>query len=236
MRRRALRRTLAVIVLIVCGLLGLLAFLVTHEPSTYRRISAPTGPERRKLSGEFLSGISDMRDRTILDANWQETFTADQMNSYFEEDFLRAKPFKLPEGVHSPRVSIGPGHFQLAFRYGRGFWSSVITVDLNIWLVPREPNVVAVELLGLHAGSVPISLQAWLDQITENARQLNIGVTWYRHNGNPVALVKFEADKEQPTMMLHHLELQEGKILIAGQTSESSPLRAMLTTGDVLGR
>jgi len=237
MRRRALRRTLALVGIGFALTMGVLAFLLVRVPASYQRMVVPEGQDRRKLSGEFLSSVSDLQDsfQNRGDPTWQETFTADQMNSYFEEDFLRARPFKLPNGVHSPRVSIEPACFRIAFRYGRGFWSSVLTLDLNCWLVAREPNTVAVEVLGLYAGSFPISVQSWLEDIAESAREKNIDVTWYRHNGHPVALLKFEADKEHPSVVLQRLELQDGKLIVAGRSSDASPLRAMLPPIDAVG-
>src|SRR5260370_27284104 len=125
MRRRALRKSLACLGLIVAISAGLIGYLVMHVPATYARVELPTGPERRKLSGEFMTGVNEMMEtiRNNGDGRWQESFSADQMNSYFEEDFVRAMPFHLPQGVHSPRVRIGAGQFSLAFRYGQGFWS-----------------------------------------------------------------------------------------------------------------
>src|SRR5437868_2015932 len=161
MRRRALLRTLAGLALVGVALLALLVGLVLREPPAYHRVAVPEPPERHKLSGEFVSAVSVV-DSFIggKEDRWQETFTSDQMNSYFEEDFNKVRPFHLPKGVHSPRVQIRPKQFELAFRYGHGFWSSVITVDLNVWLVVKEPNVVAVEVLGVRAGSVPVSVQS----------------------------------------------------------------------------
>jgi hypothetical protein len=235
MRRRALYRTLAGLTLTLTVLATGAVYLILHEPASYRRMTVPDGPERRKLSGEFMTGLNDLQDsfNNAGNASWQETFSAEQMNSYFAEDFLRARPFKLPDGVDSPRVSIEPGHFRIAFRYGRGFWSSVVSIDLNCWLVGMEPNVVAVEVLGLHAGSVPLSVQTWLQEITEAARDWKVEVTWYRHEGHPVALLRFEADKDHPSVLLQRLELEDGKLIIAGRSSDPSGLRAMLTSMDV---
>jgi hypothetical protein len=238
MRRRALFRTLAGLTIALACFVGVAVYLVTHEPASYRRLTVPAGPERRKLAGEFVNGLTGLQAslQPPGEVTWQETFSAEQMNSYFEEDFLRAPLFKLPEGVHSPRVSIEPGHFRVAFRYGQGFWSSVVSVDLNCWLVAREPNVVAVEILGLYAGSVPLSVQTWLQEITDAARERKVEVTWYRHEGHPVALLRFEADKDHPSVLLQRLELQEGKLIVAGRSNDATALRAMLSPMDALGR
>ena len=238
MRRRALRRSLVCLAIVLAAAATTGSYSVLRVPRTYARLVIPTGPDRRKLSGEFMSGVNEMMEtiRTNGDGRWQETFSADQMNSYFEEDFLRATPFRLPERVHSPRVQIDPDHFTLAFRYGQGFWSTVVTIDTKMWLVAGERNVVAIEFQGLHAGEVPISLQSFLEQIAENARQLSIEVTWYRHGSNPVALLRFQADRENPTVVIQKLELQDGKLVIAGKSNEAAPLRTMLSMSDTRGR
>src|SRR5262249_46644440 len=149
--------------------------------------------ERRNLSGEFYSGVWQVMDSVHNhgEDQWGATFTADQINSYFEEDFPRAKPFQLPENIRSPRVAIEPDHLHLAFRYGHGLFSSVVTLDLNAWLVANEQNVVAIEVMGCRAGALPISTQSLLESVGEYARNWNIEVTWYRHNGHAVALARF---------------------------------------------
>lgn len=237
MRRRALLRTLLGLGMVLVASAGTMAYLLLREPSTYRNVTVPDGPERRELSGKFVSSVNSVKESMggPAEMRWYETFTADQINSYFEEDFLRLKPFQLPPGLHSPRVMINPNHFQLAFRLGHGFWSTVITVDLNLWLVVKETNVIAVEVLGVHAGDLPISVQSFLEDVAEKARNINAEVTWYRNEGHPVALIKFQADQDHPTFLLQRLELQDGRIVIAGKSNEAAPLRAMLTLRPPVG-
>lgn len=231
MRRQGLLRILLSLCFLALAILGLAVRMVRHEPQVFAGIALPPEPERRKLSGEFTSNVQRLVDSigTAVEDQWAETFTVDQMNSYFAEDFIRVRPLKLPEGIHSPRVLIEPGRIQLAFRYGHGFWSSVITIDMNAWLVAHEPNVMAVELLGVHAGAVPFSMQAMLERVAEGARRLNLDVTWYRHNGHPTALVRFQPDRPNPSVVLQRLELQQGQILIEGKSTERAPMKAILS-------
>ena len=231
MRRLTVMRTMAALVLLLGCIGGSLVYLVRREPASYREIQIPDEPQRRKLSGDFASGVQQLLDSIGNNAEdrWEKTFTAEQMNSYFVEDFVRVRPFKLPEGINSPRVCIEPGKLQLAFRYGRGFWNSVISVDMNIWLVANEANLVAVELSSLRAGALPISMQSIQEQIAEAARQWNVDVTWYRHEGNPVALVRFQPDRPNPTVLLQRLELQSGRVVIEGKSTDGAPLKSMLS-------
>jgi len=230
MRRRALLRLFFVLASLLSIVAAVLGKMVLHEPATYGAISVPTGQERRNLSGQFYSSVWHMMDsvRNPNEEQWGATFSADQINSYFEEDFIRARPFRLPEEIHSPRVQIEPNRLCLAFRYGQGFWSSVVTLELNAWLVANEPNAVAVEVLGFHAGSLPCSTQSLLERVADTARQWNVEVTWYRYRGHPVALLRLPSDQPNPSILLQRLEFQEGKIEIAGRSTEGTPLRNMV--------
>ena len=231
MRRQALLRTLASLGLLALVTFGTLIYLVRREPAAFRHIELPEEPERRKLAGEFASGVGRLMDSigNRADDRWTETFTAEQMNCYFVEDFVRVRPFKMSEEVHSPRVRIEPGLLKLAFRYGHGFWTSMVTVDLKVWLVANEPNVVGVELQAIHAGALPVSMQSVLEQIAEAARQWNIEVTWYRHDGNPAALVRFQPDRPNPSVVLQRIDLQEGRIVIEGKSTDAAPLKSFLS-------
>jgi hypothetical protein len=233
MRRRAFFGFAASLVVLLAIVAAILGRMILHEPVSYQQIAVPSGQERRELSGEFYSNVWHMMDsvRNPGDEQWGAIVTANQINCYFEEDFLRAKPFRMPDDFHSPRVQIEPGHLRIAFRYGEGFWSSVVTLDLNAWLVANEPNSVAVEVLGLHAGSLPCSTQSLLERVADYARNFNLEVTWYRYNGHPVALLRYQSDQPNPPVVLQRLELQDGKLLIAGRSSEGAAVRMVSMTG-----
>ena len=47
----------------------------------------------------------------------------------------------LPEGVHSPRVAIEGDRLKIGFKYGEGFWSTVVWVELKVWLEVLGPAV-----------------------------------------------------------------------------------------------
>jgi hypothetical protein len=217
--RHSLLLGIGVFVLLVGGLAAGLALLVRHEPGFYGRSAIDPGPARKQHSRDFKMEFSNLLNGAFNGNDWHVTFTETQLNSYFEEDFLTSGLAEklLPEGISAPRVSIETDKLRLAFRYGDSPWSTIISIDLRVWLAAKEPNVVALELQGLHAGSLPISAQSLLEQITEIARGSGIEVTWYRHNGNPVALLRFQTDG-RPSVPLQKLELRQGTITIAGRS------------------
>jgi hypothetical protein len=236
MSRKSFVLGIALLVLLGGAVAGVGALLVLHVPEFYPQVAVPPGQERQQHSQEFQAKCVSLYNEMKDDRVWQEKFTQAQINSYLEEDFIRSgfsEQF-LPQGISDPRVSIGPEKIRLAFRYGTEAWCrTVVTVDFRVWLCPREANVVALELQGLHAGSLPITAQSLLERVSEVARRQDVEVTWYRLNGNPVALLRFQATQPRPTVRLERLELSEGQIVIGGRSAEAAPLRAMLGVPDV---
>jgi hypothetical protein len=94
----------------------------------------------------------------------------------------------------------------------------VISYDLKVWLVPKEPNVIAVEVLSARAGGLPISSRAILNQLSEYAQNQNFKVTLYRHDSHPVAII--ELQQSQSPHILTSLRVESEKIAMQGKTLE----------------
>lgn len=215
------------VVIAVLGGLGSMAALLKHEPGYYRRAAVPPGPERKTLSaaclGRFTLLLNCLNDGY---GQWDIKMSQGQINSFFEEDYIRlglAKDF-AKHGISEPRVVLEEERLRLGFRFGTGLWSTVVSYDLKLWLAPRDQNVLAIEIQGRKAGAFPLSTQTLLKEITEVAKRRNIDVTWYRHDGNPVALLRFQADRPRPTFQLRRLDVRSGIMNIGGISLE--PLQA----------
>ena len=70
----------------------------------------------------------------------QSRFTEQQINGYLNEGFVQSglSDRILPEGISEPRVLLEPDKVRLAFRYGSGPWSTVVTLDFHVWLSRHE--------------------------------------------------------------------------------------------------
>jgi len=225
-------KKLGIIVGVLCLLAGGLAglgYLLKHEPGYYRRAAIGEGPERKTLSiaclGRFTKLIGCLQDGT---GEWDIRMSQGQLNSFFEEDFVRlgvAEDFAR-NGISEPRVMIEEDRLRIGFRIGTGLWSTVVTYDVRLWLAPKDQNVVAIEILGRKAGALPLTTQGLLKEIGEVASRRNIEVTWYRRDGNPVALVRFQADRAHPTFRLRRLDLRDGILTIGGVSLEPLPIQA----------
>ena len=207
---------------------AVLYLVVGYEPDVYSRATAPSPEIRHLRSEEFLTRFFGLlNDAKGSDENWGVQFTDEQLNSYLDEGYAK-QPFRLPDRVSRPHFVFEPGKAQLAFRYDGGAWSSIITIDLRIWLAREEPNAVALEVEGLRAGALPISAQ-WLQQqfgnIGKDAKRDTDGameVSWYRLNGHPVALMRFQSDQEHPTLLLQDVHVDQGSLTIRGRSPEAA--------------
>ena len=59
--------------------------------------------------------------------------------------------------------------------------------------------------------------------VAEAARQSHIEVTWYRHDGHPVVVLRFQADRNTPTFKFQKLQLGTGTLSILGGSNDGAP-------------
>jgi hypothetical protein len=235
MSRRSFFVTSGVVILLLGAASTVLAVLVRYEYAWYHKAALPPGELRSKRSQEFLQAFSELANDVTneRDEAWEARFTDEQINSYFDEGFVQSglDVRTLPDGVHHPRIIFDNERIHLAFRYGKGIWSTIISVDLRVWLIKREQNAVALELEGFHAGALPISAQSLLEKVSEVGRQNGIDVMWFRNpeTAHPVVVLRFQADQPRSTMQLLAVQVDTGVITIRGRSSDAIPPRALLS-------
>jgi hypothetical protein len=232
MSRRSFCLALGVISVLCLGVAAILIGLIRHEPDQYLRPPMPDEPAaRQRCSHEFTERILALISAISReDREWDEQFTDEQINSYLDDEFIRSGMDRqlLPDGITRPRVVFGTDSIRLAFRYGTGTWSTVISIDLQVWKAECDTNVVMLKLTGFHAGALPISAQSLLDRVAEVGRQSAIDVSWYRDGGHPVAMLRFGTDQPRTTVILDSLRLQPGSLAVKVRAVEPMATRVML--------
>ncbi len=212
------------VILVVSVGLSVLGVLLKHKPFFYRNGQIHDSAARKVLDHECLSQFGQlMVNFKTRQEIWGCTVTEPQMNCFLEESFARSgEAEKLREiGVSDLNVLFrDQNHLRVAFRYGSGWFSTVISYDLHIWPVPKEPNVIAVQILRARAGALPISSQSVLHQLSEFARHQNYKVMLYRHEHCPVAVIELQPYQPHPEGVLTGLVINQGKLSIQGMTLE----------------
>jgi hypothetical protein len=224
MSRRSFIVAVGIVVFLTGSTATALLLLLHYEPQHHRRSAVPPGDNRVQLSQEFyrlfFALVSDMNGKDL----WQASFSDEQINSYLNEAFIHSGMSEklLPEGISEPRVAFEPERMRLSFRYRSRFVNTVVSITLRIWLPRNDPNVVVLQLEGLQAGLVPFTAQWLLERISEVPRKNGIDVSWYRHEGCPVALVRFQNDQPHPTLQLQAVQFEDHVITIRGRCGARS--------------
>lgn len=196
--------------------------IVRHEPDFYRGTAVPEGKERKIRSSEFFAQAGNFISfcqKPESSTEWDARFDEKSVNSFFDEGIGTTDKI-LPEGVSSPRISFQQDKIRLGFRYAWGPISTIVSIDMRVWLT-SETNVVALELQGMRAGALPISVQSLRERLTNALRPHLVEVIWYRFRGNPVALLRFPSESSKPVVRLDLLELHQGMLRIVSRVNES---------------
>ena len=219
-RRRPLFIALALLLSAGGVVFGGLLFGAKREPAFYTAANRPNDFDTHERSARLLTRVVDLQNDIRAKDEWGDTFTADDINAFFIENLGPKGRLtdSLPKGFHSPRVAIEGDRLFLGVKSGEGFWSSVVWLEMRVWLVADQTNLAAVEVCNLKAGALPFGSQSILDKISEVARESSIDVTWYRNKSNPVGLFKFFAKQPRATSQILTLEVKDGKIMIAGRS------------------
>ncbi len=224
MRRKRFLLSLGMVLLFLGAAFGTLLVLLKHEPTFYRASTIAESDERSALSSEFVSRFYSNLMNSIYNRypDWWEVLTTEQINAFLQQDFQNSYggDNNLPDGFHDLRVQVEEGKLRIGCRYGKGFWSTVLSIEVKMWLVANEVNLIGIELVNLRAGGLPVSRQIILDFITETARRSNIEVKWFHRKENLVAILKLQADQIRPTIQIQRFELQPGKIVIVGRSTD----------------
>jgi len=221
MPRRKLFFLCALTALVLAGGITALVTAAKHEPNFYRQAQLPESPGRTQLALECLSKFTQMdNNRKAKTPEWGCDLSEAHINSFFAEILMKEgdaeKLRKL--GISSPSVILEDDHLRLAFNYDTGWFTSVISYNLKIWLVPKEPNTIAIEFLSARAGALPISSQAILQQLCDVARKQDTKVSLYRHEGNSVAVIHLQPNENHPWWMVTALQVKAGEFKIRGKT------------------
>jgi hypothetical protein len=220
MRRRSW--ILAFLIFVVCLAVVAVALgtLLKQVPDFYTQaaINDPRQDDPYRAS-DVQTRLVELKEIVFKEPEWGAIFTQDDLNAYFRED---ANTNNLLEprlnGLTAPRVLIEADRIRFAARYGSGFWSSVVSVELRAWVIADEPNLFAVELVSLRGGSLPISRRWMMDRITAVLSAKDFAsVAWFRNSGNPVAVCRWMPNQTRPSTLLQTLTVADGRLEIGGR-------------------
>ena len=120
-------------------------------------------PERKQAAKEFVQQTLRIVEDVQFSDRWAEEFRQEQINSWLAEELHENYPELVPEGVEDPRVGLHRGMLSLGFKFDSDAWSGIVSIRVRPWII--EPNRLAVEVVSIRAGLVPIPLDELLREV-----------------------------------------------------------------------
>lgn len=145
--------------------------------------------------------------------HWQALFTAEQINGWLATQLAENVNGGLPQNIRDPRVAIGRDVLTLGFRTSSGGVETVVSVDAAVSLT--ETGAIAVRLLSVRAGALPLPVLQLADELADACKKLKLPVRWTRHNNKPVALVEIQSTEP---VYVDDVQLDENQLYVAGHT------------------
>jgi hypothetical protein len=199
------------IVGLICVFLAL-----RYVPKFYRDALAVEPETQEKGSDQMLQRTATLVSDVRKPGKWHTRFTAEQINGWLAVDFVKNHLATLPPQFSNPRVAIDSDGIILACRYEGGIVSTVLTLTVEPYL-PDE-NVLALRIVRVRAGLVPMPLGKVLDGISDAARRSEWRIAWRQSGGDPVALLSAPPpdNAEDLTVKIEAISLGKGEILVSG--------------------
>jgi hypothetical protein len=227
MRRRSWLWTILLIVACLAVVVAGLGTALKQEPAFYMNPAMthpqPDDPTR---ASETLTRLSDLKKAAEgtgpAEPEWGGRFTAEDLNAFFRED-PATNNLVEPQlgGLTAPRVSIEGDRLLVAARYGSGFWSTVVSVELRAWVIADEPNLFAIELVSLNAGVLPLTKRWFMERLNTFTNNHTLSISWFRNGDRPVAVCRWMPHQSRPTNLLRTIAIGNGQLEIAGRNLSS---------------
>jgi hypothetical protein len=147
---------------------------------------------------------------------WQALFTSEQINGWLATQLANNSDGVLAKSVRDPRVAITHDALTLGFRTKSRGVETVISVEASVSLT--EQGAVAIRLLSVRAGALPLPVMQLADEIAHACKDLKLPVCWTQQHGKPVVLVEIHSDKPQREFYIDAIELHENELYVAGHT------------------
>ncbi|MSR80774.1 MAG: hypothetical protein EXS11_08615 [Gemmataceae bacterium] len=213
--------SLSVVIMILAGTVTGTSIALNHIPTFYKELTQTTVPKQDTLAQEFVTEFGELINAvTGGDKEWFARFHQNQINAYLSEGLVQLglDNSDWNEKLKGMRFAMQGDKLSVGFRHRIGPFDPVIHMEAQLWLAQGEANTIAIRILSAKAGAIPIHPQAILERISESATQNGMDVSWFRHNGCPVAILRFQADRPRPTFLLRSLAIDKGLLVIRGSS------------------
>jgi hypothetical protein len=197
------------------------AYVALRRVRPFYEQALAVDPAALKESGrELETRASALYSDSRKPGQWRAVFTADQINGWLATQLTEDHGHSLPKGIDLPRVAIADDLLTLGFRARHGGVETVVSADASVLLT--ESGEVAIRLISVHAGALPLPVLEVADEIAKACQALSLPVRWTQEQGEPVALVDLRRGSggSPRELFIDAIDLRDGSLYVAGHTDE----------------
>ena len=205
--------------LLLAAGMGVAVYQASQQvPDFYEQALVADVARQEVASRQMLQQATTLVNEAQQPGLWQADFSDEQINGWLAVDLEQKHPDALPKQVSDPRIAISADGARIGWRWNTEGLSTVFWLDMDVYLA--QPNVLALEIRGAQAGTVPLPLARVLDEVTRVASSLELQVSWAESEGHPTALLKIPPPEEDDdkAVIVEDIELRDGSIFLSGKT------------------
>jgi len=213
------------LLLAVCAAGGSLFWALAQVPNFYEEeLASPVDPAVRQADAKiFVQQTLRLVDDIEHADTWSQEFTQRQVNSWLAEELHKKYAKLVPPGVSRPRVRFLDETVLIGFRFEQKRFSGIVSLRLKPWV--SHPNQIALEVLSVRAGLLPIPLDDVLGEASRQLEEAGWPTEWRQRDGNDVLIIHL--DRPGPNRaVLESVDVAEGVLRIRGERvpeSETPP-------------
>ncbi|MGI9469933.1 MAG: hypothetical protein ACR2NZ_00275 [Rubripirellula sp.] len=193
----------------------------THfVPEFYTRATESLPASTIEASRHLEAEVEQLQSDAAKIGSWQAVFSDDEINAWLIEQLPQKFPQLFAKGASEPRIVIEEGRVLAAVRYKDRRIDTVVSCQLEVELT-EEPNMLALNVVQLRAGALPIPLSKFLQGISKEAAKGDIDIRWDETEAGPVALVTVPSEHPRyvsSPVIVESVQLIEGSLILSGHT------------------
>jgi hypothetical protein len=191
-----------------------------HVPEFYSRATHQPPAVTAEASRRLRADVKQLQEDAAKVGSWRAEFSDDEVNAWLVEELPKKFPRLLARGASEPRVVIQDNRVFAAVRYRNRRIDTVISCEIQVALT-EQPNMLALKVVGLKAGALPLPLSKFLKGISKEAAKGDIGVQWDLAKSGPIALVTIPSEHPDyviSPVTVESVDLADGRLTLAGHT------------------
>jgi hypothetical protein len=218
-----------VLTAVACGaVIAVTAWLAvrktSHVPDFYVQAKARLPERIAEASRRLQTDMKQLHDDAGKRGSWHAAFSDNEINAWLVQELPTKFPKLLAKGASDPRVMIEDNRILAAVRYHDRRIDTIISCEVSVELT-EEPNMLAVRVSNLRAGSLSLPLSGFLAGISREAATGDIDIRWDLTDDGPIAIVAVPSEHPgyvHKPVVVESVKLVAGQLLLSGRTGPAA--------------